>query len=97
MQRLPDWLKIGALVDCGIFCGVVTDLATSERGVILVYVESMKEARRGPRGGEWLPYAEGQMKPATAERIQEDARYNDYAIRAAWNRMNAFYARLPRA
>ena len=68
----PSWLKVGARVDVGIFCGVITDIATSPTtGAVMVYVESLKERRLG-RVGEWLQYNEEHMTEATPERISED-------------------------
>ena len=74
------WLKVGANVDAGIFCGVITDIATSPTtGAVMVYVESLKERRLG-RVGEWLQYSE-QMIEASPGFMAEDALRQFEALR----------------
>ena len=65
----PDWLKPGAIIDCG-FTGVVQEIATGDE-TIMVKVESPKRLAFG-HTLEWLPFDAQVMKPATPQKLQAE-------------------------
>ena len=69
-----DFLNIGQAVSINgnHWRGVIVDIAISEKGVIMVRVDSPKgEFYNTPP--EWLPFIEGQIMPCTPEELSKEA------------------------
>lgn len=77
MNKVPEWLQPGALVEFAFCVGQVVDIATSPER-IMVLVKSPKGIWRN-HPAEWLEYQEGAIKPANQERARRDLElYRDY-------------------
>ena len=80
MNNLPEWLRVGAVVEFAFCVGQVIDIAVSPERV-MVLVKSPKGIWRN-HPAEWIEYHDGAIKPATAERARRDvALYREYILK----------------
>ncbi len=88
----PEWLKRGALVKVQHWYGLVEDVATSDRRV-MVFIKSPKGIWRNQRdASEWLEYIEGQITPATPEEMEKEINAHAERIQRMLADLNEFRA-----
>ena len=86
----PEWLKRGALVRVQHWYGIVEDVATSDRRV-MVFIKSPKGIWRNQRdASEWLEYIEEQITPATLEEMEKEINAHTERIQRMLTELNAF-------
>ncbi len=80
MNNMPNWLRVGALIEFAFCVGCVVDIAVSDQRV-MVLVESPKGIWRN-HPAEWIEYHVDAIKPASPERVERDlALYREYILK----------------
>jgi len=82
LTNKPEWMHIGqpVSVNGNHWRGVIVDIAISERGVIMVRIDSPKGVFYNTPP-EWLEYAEGQIEPCPASALADEAARFSYRLR----------------